>query len=58
MGIETETSGSVVFEVYKDLWFREYNKDDVSKVLRVSKQDRTRNNAFKLDRFKKDTPKI
>ena len=46
-----------LIEVFK--WYRGYNKGDISKVLRVSKQDRTRNNGFKIekDRFKKEIGK-
>ena len=46
-----------LIEVFK--WYRGYNKGDISKVLRVSKQDRTRNNGFKIEkgRFKKEIGK-
>ena len=46
-----------LIEVFK--WYRGYNKGDVSKILRVSNQDRTRNNGFKIEksRFKKDIGK-
>ena len=48
---------SDLIEVLK--WYRGYNKGDVSKILRVSNQDRTRNNGFKIEksRFKKDIGK-
>ena len=37
-------------------WCRGYNKGDVSKILRISNQDRTRNNGFKIEksRYKKE----
>ena len=46
-----------LIEVFK--WYRGYNKGDISKVLRVSNQDRTRNNGFKIEkgRFKKEIGK-
>nr|XP_053657327.1 uncharacterized protein LOC128706451 [Cherax quadricarinatus] len=46
-----------IIEVYK--WMTGINKGDINKVLRVSNQVRTRNNGFKLDkfRFRKDIGK-
>ena len=46
-----------LIEVFK--WYRGYNKGDVSKILRISNQDRTRSNGFKLEksRFKKELGK-
>ena len=36
-----------------------YNMEDVSKILRISKQGRTRNNGFKMEksRYKKEIGK-
>ena len=31
-------------------WYRGYNKGVVSKILRISSQDRTRNNGFKIEK--------
>ena len=39
-----------LIEVIK--WYRGYNKEDVSKVLRITNQDTTRNNGFKLEKFR------
>ena len=39
-----------LIEVFK--WYRDYNKEDIGKVLRVNNQDRTRNNVFKLEKFR------
>lgn len=41
-------------------WYMDYNKVDVSKILRFSNQGRTRSNCFKLAkrRFKKEIGKI
>ena len=46
-----------LIEVFK--WYRGYNKGDVSKILRISNQDRTRNNGFKIEksRYKKELGK-
>ena len=37
-------------EVYK--WIKGYNKGDINKVLIFSEQNRTRNNGFKLNKFR------
>ena len=44
-------------EVFK--WYRGYDKGDVNRILRISNQDRTRNNGFKLEksRYKKEIGK-
>ena len=39
-----------MIEVLK--WYRSYYKGGISKVLRVSNQDRARNNGFKLEKFR------
>ena len=39
-----------LIEVFK--WYRGYNKGDVSKILRISNHDRSRNNGFKLEKFR------
>ena len=39
-----------LIEVFK--WYRGFNKGDVSKILRISNQDRTRSNGFKLEKFR------
>ena len=39
-----------LIEVFK--WYRGYNKGDVNRILRVSNQDRTRNNGFKIDKYR------
>ena len=39
-----------VIKVFK--WYRGYKKRDITKVLRINNQDRTRNNGFKLDKFR------
>ena len=46
-----------LIEVYK--WVKGFNKGDINKVLIVKEQGRTRNNGYKLDkfRFKKDIGK-
>ena len=46
-----------LIEVFK--WYRGYNKGDVSKILKISSQDRTRSNGFKLEksRYKKELGK-
>ena len=46
-----------LIEVFK--WYRGYNKGDVSRILRISNQDRTRNNGFKIDknRYKREIGK-
>ena len=46
-----------LIEVFK--WYRGYNKGDVNIILRISNQDRTRNNGFKLEksRYKKEIGK-
>ena len=46
-----------LIEVFK--WYRGYNKGDVNRILRISNQDRTRNNGFKLEksRYKKEIGK-
>ena len=43
-----------LFQVFK--WVKGFNKGDVGKVLRISSQDRIRNNGFKLEkrRFRKE----
>ncbi len=43
-----------LIEVYK--WVKGFNKGDISKVLRISQQDRTRSNGFKLEksRFRRE----
>jgi hypothetical protein len=46
-----------MIEVYK--WMNGHNRGDINRVLKVSTQDRTRNNGYKLDkfRFRKDLGK-
>ena len=46
-----------LIEVFK--WYRCYTKGDVSRILRFSNQDRTRNNGFKIEknRYKKEIGK-
>ncbi|XP_050711202.1 uncharacterized protein LOC126995577 [Eriocheir sinensis] len=46
-----------LIEVFK--WVKGYNKGDISKVLRISQQDRTRSNGFKIEkyRFRRDIGK-
>ena len=39
-----------LIEVYK--WVSGYNKGDISQVLFFCEQNRTRNNGFKLDKFR------
>ena len=39
-----------LMEVLK--WYSGYNKGDISKVLRINDQDRTRNKGFKLEKFR------
>ena len=39
-----------LIEVFK--WYRGYNKGDVDKVLRISSHNRSRNNGFKLEKFR------
>ena len=39
-----------MIEVYK--WFNGINKGDISKVLKLNNQDRTRSNGYKLDKFR------
>ena len=39
-----------LIKVFK--WYSGYNKGDASKVLRINNQARTRNNAFKLEKFR------
>ena len=39
-----------LIEVFK--WMKGINKGDISRVLKVSSQDRTRSNGFKLDKFR------
>ena len=39
-----------MIEVYK--WIHGINEGDISKVLKISPQGRTRNNGFKLDKFR------
>ena len=39
-----------MIEIYK--WFRGINKGDINKVLKIGSQDRTRNNGFKLNKFR------
>ena len=43
-----------MIEVFK--WVKGFNKGDVGKILTISRQDRTRNNRFKLEkcRFNKE----
>ena len=43
-----------LIEVFK--WVKSFNKEDVGKALTISRQDRTRNNGFKLEkcRFNKE----
>ena len=38
-------------------WCRDYNKGDISKVLRVNNQDRNRNNRFKLKKNRRNRKK-
>ena len=33
-------------------WYRGYNKGNISKIHRINNQDRTRNNGFKLEKFR------
>ena len=33
-------------------WYIRYNKGDISNVLRITNQHRTRNNGFKLEKFR------
>ena len=46
-----------MIEVYK--WVKGFNQGDINRVLIVQEQGRTRNNGYKLDkfRFKKDIGK-
>ncbi len=37
-------------DVFK--WVKGFNKSDISKVLRISQQDRMRNNGFKLEKYR------
>ena len=38
-----------MIKVFK--WYRDSNKGDIGKVLKINSQDRTRNNEFKLEKF-------
>ena len=39
-----------LIEVFK--WYKGFNKGDMNVVLRISSGDRTRNNGFKLEKFR------
>ena len=48
--LERRRARGDLIEVYK--WKAGLNKGDITKVLKLSNQERTRNNGFKLDKFR------
>ena len=50
LSLERRRIRGELIEVFK--WYRGYNKGDVSKILRITNQNRTRYNEFKLEKFR------
>lgn len=53
--LERRRARGDVTEMYK--WLKEIGRVDVDRVLQVHTYDRTRNNGFKLDKFRCRTDK-